>query len=155
MPSEPAYSVQPGTELNDLMRRFAQTLGEGLETPVVVASGKRSHNQQARILLAKIEKYGAEKALAVYPQKYRDSMTAASRQPQPIREMEAVSRRSGEPRGSHLRVEAIDVVITGLAEAGREALKARAERMGASVLLESYPVHFHVGSLHLWNGEKP
>lgn len=152
-------TISPYARLNTLQRRFAEALAARVTAPIYVASGERTHGEQASILLGLIKRGNK---LGVYSQRYRDEMLSAyhaakardvegdeeGNDARAVQLMTEMSVRHGEPVGTHLAGQAIDLRIVDLTADQKANIRSAAEAMGANVLHEFNPEHFHVGDLH-------
>jgi len=134
------------------MMLFAAELSRRTGLPITIASGLRTLDEQAWILRSNADTYGPEKAFAAYGQQRRDALTAAYRQDDNLAEIRAVEARYVPASGAHLTGEAIDVVSAGSTAAQKDAVERAAKDMGAALLREYAPEHFHVGHIERWAG---
>ena len=135
------YTTSTGVRLNALQKAFLNALASQTSIPIHVTSGERSFREQAQILKGLIDRGNN---LAVYSKDYREGVLA--RYPN-VAAIEAFISQRYVPPGRHLTGEAVDLRVVNLTQAQKASLRGTIENMGAGVLHEYNPEHFHVSNI--------
>lgn len=135
VPGVPGVFMKPGVVLNDKMRGFAQELRNRLGFDLVITSGVRTPEAQARALAQdhNFGIYGQQDLVA----ELRAGGISASQMARTLRDQVA----RGRYLSRHMRGDALDFRVHGLTALERGHLLSVASAMGAKTLDEGDHIH--------------
>lgn len=144
----PGVHEKPGVAYTLPMFGFLAALraSTSASTPIVVTSGKRTAERQAKALLKKLQL--KDDLTKIYKRGRGPEIVAAiMAAPRTVAAITAVLlsfMAQGVYMSRHMRGDALDLRSRGLSAAQVAEIKAAAEALGARVLVESTPAHIHI-----------